>query len=219
MKLSDFRKGYILGLLSGVTGWIIFVSALMFVDISRAEATNKRLKDERPLSTYCKPVAASPTPTRRPTSTPVPPRPTVTPMITPEPTSTPSATPTPTGAPPAVVTEVKREETGGIGGGFVCDKTNTTLKPMNAHLYRFPTHAVIKWHKTEGDKINVIYYNNSNTNDRHGTSDVNDGYLIIDHLSSIVGYTFELQQANGCSGGPVVKIVDPPSNGRLFRAN
>lgn len=138
------------------------------------------------------------------------------PACEPDPEPTPEVTPTPEPeqpyTPPVVhgVSEWKPP---------ACPDQNTLLLPYNLHVIRRGPMAEVKWVPTEASEVNLYYKENGQNVWTHAVRDEkNDGFLVVEGLNSKVGYTFGLQQKNGCAGGQtaVAVVIDPPANGKLF---
>jgi len=143
--------------------------------------------------------APSPTPTLVPTATP-----------TLEPTPT-EVEPTPTEVQPTP--EQPQESTSlpvffGDNSAPTCGSTSPGRKPANPFVWRSGNDAIVQWVPTEGDRVNIYYYNLKDRTDAHAVRDVsNNGYIKIGYLGS-KSWVFGIQQSNGCAGGEIYWIVD-----------
>lgn len=96
----------------------------------------------------------------------------------------------------------------------VCRDGQVLQLPANFHVIRRGEVAILKWNPTGGSQVNVFYRENENDNWTHALGDqTNNGYIEIKNLKPEIGYTFGLQQKNGCAGGELVTavVIDPPS--------
>lgn len=149
-----------------------------------------------------------------PTSTPIP-TPTITPLPTVTPESTPSATPV-----PSTSSSLEVNGSGSMPHASTCGVNAVSIPPQNAHLIRNANKADIKWVPSVGEEVNVYYKLNSSNNWQYSVRDEkNDGFVVIGNLNPNKGYTFGIQQKNGCGGGIIAIIVDPPAKGKIFRVS
>jgi hypothetical protein len=137
------------------------------------------------------------------------PTPEVTPEVTPEPTPVPAAPCTQNcGNPPTFAgssTEPPR-----------CGSDNVTKEPANPHVYRKGDKAIVKWFPTAGNKVHILYKQNTSPDWQYSFITDNLGYAEINGLDSM-DITFAVQQVWDCGGGIVVSapslpIVDGPSD-------
>lgn len=100
---------------------------------------------------------------------------------------------------------------------FMCPNGQVTALPFNFNVTRQGDKAILQWIPTGGDQVN-IYLLDAKTNALIGSKpdQPNNGYAVVDHLNPNVGYTFELEQKQGCGGGVRVGVVDGPIS-VLFR--
>ena len=101
----------------------------------------------------------------------------------------------------------------------VCPNGETILVPQNFHVFRNGSTAELRWVPTEGDQVNIYFRENDQAGWQHAKADQpNNGVNEITELNPALGYTFGLQQKNGCGGGELVTavVIDPPAYGELF---
>lgn len=146
--------------------------------------------------------------------------PTPSPTVTPEPENTPTPEPESTPTPEPTKTNTKSEQTwfGFFGYSTTqtpeCADGSPILLPTNPHVYRKDDVAIVKWVPTQGDKVHIYYRVNGSQVWEHSLADqTNNGYAVIERLDASLGYTFAIQQAQGCAGGDTVLaiIIDPPA--------
>lgn len=100
----------------------------------------------------------------------------------------------------------------------VCSDGTTTTVVANPHVIRNGSSATVNFFITEGNSANIYYKEVGADNWQHSVSDVQpngDRFVsyTINDLNPSLGYTFGIQQKQGCGGGEIVTsvIVDGPS--------
>lgn len=100
----------------------------------------------------------------------------------------------------------------------VCTTLETLVLPANFFVERNGGSATLRWWPTAGSEVN-IYVLDADTNVRVGSKpdQPNNGVSVVELLDPNKGYTFELEQKNGCSSGQLVRVgvIDGPSS-RIF---
>lgn len=147
-------------------------------------------------------------PTPSPTASPEPsvsPTPSPEPSESSEPTATPSATPTVT--PEAVDPGQPLTQ----AGAPICPDGNIVALPIAFQVVRQGDHATLTWFKTAGDKVNIYFKEVDQANWTHAVGDVPNvdpkNEYVIGGLVPSVGYTFAIEQHQGCGGGQLVQSI------------
>lgn len=135
-----------------------------------------------------------------------------------EPSLTPTPTePQPTQPPTRIITDTSNPH-------IACVADKPEELPRNAKVIRNGSSAVVSADIPEGDKVNVYYRANSDTEYNHAIGDVpvfDDGIrrfgVEINDLDPNIGYTFAIAASNSCNEGELVAVVvDPPAQGQTF---
>ena len=77
--------------------------------------------------------------------------------------------------------------------------------------------ATLTWYKTGGDKVNIYYKEVDQANWTHAVGDVPNvdpsNTYVIRNLVPALGYTFAIEQHQGCAGGKLAQsvVVDGPA--------
>lgn len=132
----------------------------------------------------------------------------------------PSVTPTPTPLP--CTSNCNPSVQGSTTEAPVCSDGSTTQLPANVHVVRSGSSATVNFFITEGDSANIYYKVVGQSDWQFSVADVKpngDKFVsyTISGLNPKLGYTFGVQQKQGCGGGQIATsvVVDGPV-GHLF---
>jgi len=106
----------------------------------------------------------------------------------------------------------------------VCTDGSTTSLVANLHVIRNGTEATVNYFITQGDSSNIYYKLNGSDGWQHsiiGVKGNSENYVsyTIGGLDANAGYTFGVQQVQGCGSGDIATavVVDPPAYGKIFK--
>lgn len=130
------------------------------------------------------------------------------PTATPEVTTEPSATPRP---------EVPLTDPSGPFSAPTCSNGKVLETPFNFNVTREGDHAILQWVPTAGNVVTIHLYDASSMAEITAVEVPNNGYYVVRFLDLGRGYSFGVEQRNGCSAGVnVIMMVKDGPFSRLF---